>query len=92
MRLKTILNITFFYIHWSVHSESNSIIFQKDATYSVYYISVDSGLGSSVGITTDYGLGGPGSNPDGDEIFHLSRPAMGPTQPPVQWVPGLSRG
>jgi hypothetical protein len=23
---------------------------------------------------------------------HLSRPALGLTQPPVQWVPGLSRG
>jgi hypothetical protein len=23
---------------------------------------------------------------------HLSRPAPGHTQPPVQWVPGLSRG
>ena len=28
-----------------------------------------SGLGSSVGIATDYGLDGPGSNPGGDEIF-----------------------
>ena len=27
------------------------------------------GPGSSVGTTTDYGLGGPGSNPGRDEIF-----------------------
>ena len=27
------------------------------------------GLGSSVGIATDYGLDGPGSNPGGGEIF-----------------------
>ena len=50
------------------------------------------GPGSSVGIDTDYGLDGPGSNPGGDGIFRPSRPALGSTQPPVKWVLGLSRG
>ena len=51
-----------------------------------------SGPGSSVDIVTDYGLDGPGSIPGGDEIFRLSKSALWPTQPPVQWVPGVSRG
>ena len=44
------------------------------------------GPGSSVGIVTDYGRDGPGSNPSGNDIFRLSRLALGPTQPPVKWV------
>ena len=49
-------------------------------------------LGSSVDIETDNELDGPGLNPGWDKIFHLSRPALGPIQPPVKWVPGLSQG
>ena len=56
------------------------------------YIYILSGPVSSVGIATDYGLDAPGSNTGGDEIFRPSRPALGPTQPPVKWVSCLSRG
>jgi hypothetical protein len=51
-----------------------------------------SGPGSSVDTATGSGLDCPGSNPGGDEIFRPSIPALGPTQPPVKWVPVLSRG
>jgi hypothetical protein len=37
-----------------------------------------------------FGMDGQGSNPGRSKICHFSavyRPALGPTQPPIQWVP-----
>ena len=54
---------------------------------------INSGRDSSVGIATRYGMDGPGiKSRRGRDFPHPSIPTLGPTQPPVQWVPGLSPG
>jgi hypothetical protein len=51
------------------------------------------GRNSAVGIATCYGLDGPGIESQwGRDFPYRSRPALGPTQPPVQCVPGLCPG
>jgi hypothetical protein len=51
------------------------------------------GRDSVVGIATRYGLDGPGIESRwGRDFSQPSRPALGPTQPPIQWVLGLFPG
>ena len=51
------------------------------------------GRDSSVGIATRCGLDGAGIGSRwGRDFPYPSRPALGPTQPPVKWVPGLLPG
>jgi hypothetical protein len=51
------------------------------------------GRDSSVVIATRYGLQGPGIESRWGRYFpHQFRPALGPTQPLIQWVPCLNRG
>jgi hypothetical protein len=55
--------------------------------------SLHNGTDSSVGIATGYGLDGLGIESQyGRDFSYLSIPAVGPNQPPVKWIPGLSRG
>jgi len=63
---------TYIYTHGSVHRESNLIIVQQDATYSIYCISVGSSTcfgcwhpswGAGTAVITASGIGQPGLLP-----------------------------
>jgi hypothetical protein len=66
---------------------------ERNETHFVCNTFVHCGPGSSVGIAMGYRLDGPGIESRwGRDVSHKSRPALGPTQPFVQWVPALSEG
>jgi len=71
------------------------IILNSSFPFCSSSISISSSVGRDtiVGIATRYGLDGPGFESRWEQEFpHLTRPTLGPTQRPIQWVLGLSRG
>ena len=88
-----------------VHSKSEHLMCEPvrssacftyvNASVPIYlYTYINSGSrDSSVGIATRYELDGPGIESRWGRNFpHSSRQALRPTQPPIQWLSGLSRG
>jgi hypothetical protein len=94
------MGVSFYYKNHNVPSSNNNIKIMRavktmiQLTDSTQFAdSLGKTPGSSVGIATGYGLDGPGIESRwGRDVSHTSRPALRPTQPPVQWVPDLSRG
>jgi hypothetical protein len=71
----------------------NKLIINFTELTITHKYNLNCGPGSIVGTVTGYRLDGPGIESRwGRDFPHLSRPAMGPTQPPVQWILGLSQG
>jgi len=81
-------------LHHTRYIPRQSHYSQFDQLKNIWWaVQIINGSGSVVGVPTGYGLDGPGIESRwGRDFPHLSKLALGPTQPPVQWIPSLSRG
>jgi hypothetical protein len=76
-----------------LHNDASSDAWHRP-TASIYFLlyNLFTDRNSVVGIPMDYGLKGQESIRGKVKSFFLlftaSRPALGPAQPPIQWVPG----
>jgi hypothetical protein len=87
--------------HFLVSSNKNHDYVCHDTNFPIeiiyfcllIYSMTDLGRYISVSIATRYELDGQGIESRwGQDFPHSSRPTVGPTQPLMEWVPGLSRG
>jgi hypothetical protein len=73
--------------------QSNRMSLECNIYYLFIYLWFMMGRDSAVGVTTRYGLDGPGIESRWMRVFpHPSRLALEPIQPPVQCVSGLFNG
>ena len=80
---------------WAMYSQRHvNTLCHRTLQIFFYWVPCNlGGPGSVVGIATGYGMDGPEIESRwGRDFPLLSRPALGPTQPLVQWIPSHSRG
>ena len=71
----------------------HSIVVHQSVLFCSRQVTEQCWPGSVAGIATDYGLEGPGIQSRwGRDFPHQSKPALGPAQLSMQWVPGFSLG